>query len=457
MALLSFFKTADPIDEICDETVVKQNYRHWRLRIFFGMYIGYAFYYFTRKSLNFVLPSLMQDLSLTKVEVGIFGTIIYISYGLSKFLSGIISDRSNPRYFMSIGLIITGLLNILFGFSSSMLVFSILWFFNGMFQGWGWPPCARLLTHWYSQNERGSWWSLWSTSHNSGAALITILCPFLAQYFGWRMGMHVPGVLSILIGLWMMYTLRDTPQSLGLPPIEKFKKEDLSVTSDSEKELSLKERLFKYVLNNNFIWLLSFSYFFVYIIRTVVNDWGMFFLIEEKQFSNLAAGSSLFWFEAGGFLGILLAGVASDRIFSGRRIPISVAFSVLVLSGIAMLWLCPNNGYLLASFGMFLVGFFIFGPQMLIGMAAAEMSHKKAAGTATGFAGWFGYAGAACGAAPFGVLSHHFGWQGVFIGLSICSIIAAVFLLPMWNVTKVIHSKVDESSDLTKEEPSAEN
>ena len=119
MSFLSLFKTADPIDEISDEAVVKNKYRHWRLRIFFGMYIGYAFYYFTRKSLNFVLPSLMQDLNLTKVDVGIFGTIIYISYGFSKFLSGIISDRSNPRYFMSVGLIVTGFLNIIFGLSSS--------------------------------------------------------------------------------------------------------------------------------------------------------------------------------------------------------------------------------------------------------------------------------------------------------------------------------------------------
>ncbi len=351
------------------------------------------------------------------------------------------SDRSNPRYFMSIGLIVTGFLNIIFGLSSSMIIFSLIWFFNGMFQGWGWPPCARLLTHWYSQNERGSWWSLWSTSHNSGAALITIICPLLAQYFGWRVGMYVPGVLSIFIGFWMIYMLRDTPQSLGLPPIEKYRKEDDKSLGDQERELSLKERLFSYVLNNKLIWLLSVSYFFVYIIRTVVNDWGMFFLIEHKGFSNIAAGTALFWFEAGGFLGILLAGLGSDRLFNGKRIPISVIFSLLVLSGLFSLWYCPNQGYLLASLGMFLVGFFIFGPQMLIGIAAAEMSHKKAAGTATGFAGWFGYAGAACGAAPFGALSHHFGWSGVFIALVACSIISALLLIPLWSVKKGIAAK----------------
>jgi OPA family sugar phosphate sensor protein UhpC-like MFS transporter len=186
---------------------------------------------------------------------------------------------------------------------------------------------------------------------------------------------------------------------------------------NQELELSLKERLVEYVLKNKYIWALSISCFFVYIIRTVINDWGMFFLIEQKQFSNIAAGTALFWFEAGGFLGIIVAGAASDRVFDGKRMPISILFSLFVLVGLSALWFCPINAYIIASLGMFLVGFFIFGPQMLLGIAAAELSHKKAAGTATGFAGWFGYAGAACGAAPFVGLLRLVPYRTILVGV----------------------------------------
>ena len=85
------------------------------------------------------------------------------------------ADRSNPRYLMGFGLILTGLFNIFFGLSSSVLVFAIFWGLNGWFQGWGWPPCNRLLTHWYSQKERGRWWGAWNTSHSVGGALIPII------------------------------------------------------------------------------------------------------------------------------------------------------------------------------------------------------------------------------------------------------------------------------------------
>ena len=122
-SLFSFFKPARYAPEIEDDTRVKKEYKYWRIRTFYGMYIGYAFYYFTRKSFTFVMPALSQSLGYAKTDLGILGSVISISYGVSKFLSGILGDKSNPRYFMSVGLILTGIFNILFGFSSSLFLF----------------------------------------------------------------------------------------------------------------------------------------------------------------------------------------------------------------------------------------------------------------------------------------------------------------------------------------------
>lgn len=110
--------------EIKDETLVKSQYKYWRIRTFYGMYIGYAFYYFTRKSFTFAIPS-MLDYGFTLSELGILGTILSIIYGFSKFISGIFGDRTNPRYFMSIGLILTGFCNICFGLSSTWVLLAL--------------------------------------------------------------------------------------------------------------------------------------------------------------------------------------------------------------------------------------------------------------------------------------------------------------------------------------------
>jgi MFS transporter, OPA family, sugar phosphate sensor protein UhpC len=337
---------------------------------------------------------------------------------------------------MSIGLILTGVLNVLFGMSSSLLFFALFWGLNGWFQGWGWPGCARLLTHWYSQKERGTWWGIWNTSHNIGGAVIPLLAAYCCHRWGWRAAMYVPGGLCIFLGLILINRLRDTPQSLGLPIIEKYKN-DFPPSAHlilEERELTAKQILFECVLQNRYIWLLAISYFFVYIVRQAVNDWSVLFLVKEKGYRQLAAAGCVCWFEVGGFFGSLAAGWFSDRLFTGRRGPINVLFMLGVIFSVFGLYLVPPGMVLIDAAMLFLIGFFVFGPQMLIGVAAAELSHKKAAATATGFAGSFAYLGAATAGYPLGRVIHQGGWYQYFLILTACGIMAALLLIPMWRV-----------------------
>jgi OPA family sugar phosphate sensor protein UhpC-like MFS transporter len=435
VSVRNLFKPAPFLPEIEDSEKVKSHYKHWRWRIFYGMYVGYFFYYFTRKSLTFAMPALMQELGLQISDLGILSSILAITYGASKFLSGVLVDRSNPRYCMAAGLILTGICNILFGMSSSILFFAIFWGLNGWFQGWGWPSCARLLTHWYSHKERGTWWGFWNTSHSIGGAIIPLVAALCAQIWGWRYAMYVPGVTCILIGFYLINRLRDTPQSLGLPPIEKFKDDYPTAKRTIEREsLSVREILFKYVLTNKYIWVLAFSYFFVYVIRQAVNDFGALFLMKTKGYEMMAAYGSIFWFEAGGVCGSLTAGWASDRIFKGRRGPVNVLFSLAVIFALLGLYFVPAGLLYLDYLLMFIVGFFIFGPQMLIGMAATELSHKKAAGSASGFTGWVAYLGAATAGYPITKVIESVGWNGFFIVLGVAAAVSVLLLLPLWKI-----------------------
>jgi OPA family sugar phosphate sensor protein UhpC-like MFS transporter len=426
------FQNAPIGERITDPEVIKKKYSYWRIRTFYAGYIGYAVFYLSRKSFTFVMPLMISELGFTKADLGILGSILYFTYGISKFFSGIMSDRSNPRYFMALGLILTGIWNISFGLSSSLFFFAVFWGLNGWFQGWGWPPCARFLTHWYAQNERGRWWGLWSTSHNLGGAVIPLIVAFVASSYGWRTAMYVPGVICISTGLFLINRLRDTPESLGLPPIEEYKGDGFTEKDKLTDKMSKKQLLLDVVLRNKYIWILGFAYFFVYVVRTAVNDWGQLYLYEVKGFSLLAAGACIFTFEAGGFLGCLASGVLSDKLFNGRRGPINALFSLGVIFSATSLWFTPVGGVMYAHVVMFLIGFLIFGPQMLIGMQAAELAHKKAAGTANGFVGWFAYIGATAAGYPFGKVAEDYGWSTFFIILLLCAFFAFSLLSLVW-------------------------
>jgi len=435
VSVLDIFKPAPHIEEIQDADLVKKKYKYWRLRTFYAMYMGYAFYYFTRKSFTFAIPAMQSELGLGKLELGFLASILSLSYGASKFLSGIMGDKSNPRYFMSVGLILTGIFNLLFGMSSVFWAFAVFWGLNGWFQGWGAPVCAKILTHWYSQSERARWWSVWNTSHNLGGAIIPIVVAACAHYYGWRYAMYVPGGICIVAGIFLMNRLRDTPQSLGLPPIEKFRNDYPAQRPNPEKsELSAKEILWEYVLSNKFIWVLALSFFFTYVIRTAVNDWSMLYLIEMKHYTNLQAGVCVCGFDIGGFFGSLTAGWASDLIFKGKRNPVSILFTVGILVLIVLFKMLVFPWPILDATFLFFFGFFIFGPQMLIGMAAVELSHKKAAATATGFVGSFAYLGAAAAGGPLGAIIKSWGWDTYLSILFGCGMLCILLLLPLWSV-----------------------
>lgn len=440
-SLVNLMRPAPFKEQLTNKTAIDRAYRYWRVRIFYSVYVGYVFFYFTRKSFTFVMPEMVSDLGFSYSHLGILATVLYISYGVSKFISGVLSDRSNPRYFMSIGLVLTGIANILFGMSSSLWMLALLCGLNGIFQGWGWPPVTKQLTYWYSKKERGTWWSVCSTSHSVGGLLIPIIMAYAVSYFvNWRYAMLLPGFTCIGVGLFLLNRLRDVPQSLGLPPIELYRGERdesrLYEKEHSETPLTPKQILFDCVLNNKFVWIMALSYFFVYVVRTAVNDWTIPYLVE-LGYDRLLASASVMWFEIGGFVGMLIAGWVSDMFFQGRRIP----FMLLCAIGMAI------SLYTFAGLGaqedirycytlMACIGFFVFGPQMLIGLAAAEYVDKKAVCTANGFVGCWAYIGAAVTGYPLGLIIDH-SWQAYFWILVVCSIITFLIMLPVSIRSKV--------------------
>lgn len=427
---------AKPVTKSKEE--IDSSYKYWRLHVMASIWMGYAIFYFTRNSYKSIMPKMLDDLGLQLSDVGMLSTIFYIVYGSSRFIGGIMSDQANPRYFMGIGLIITGIINILFGLSSSVPMFAMLWALNAFFQGWGWPPCTKILTTWYSRNERGFWWALCNTSHNVGGAVIPLLAGFLAVHYGWRYGMIVPGCIGIGVGFIICMILRDRPESMGLPRVGEWRNDELEMeqVKKSATNLSTWTILKKYVLVNKYIWLLAISYVLVYVVRIGVNDWSNLYLVREHKVDLLVANSAITMLEIGGFIGTIVAGWGSDKLFKGNRVPMNIIFMLGIMLSVLALWLLPLTSYAALGAVFFCIGFFIFGPQMLTGMAAAEVAHKEYAGTATGFVGLFGYLGAACTGLPVAGVISSFGWNGFFIVMAAASLLSAILIIPIINPKK---------------------
>jgi OPA family glycerol-3-phosphate transporter-like MFS transporter len=429
------YSPAPPIEPLPAERVDVE-YKRYRAQMLATIFVGYAGYYLVRANINVAKPYLISELGFSKGDVGLLASALTIAYGLSKFLMGNVSDRSNPRYFLATGLICSGLVNLVFGFLPGLLLMVAFWAMNGWFQGMGWPPCGRTMVHWFSDGERGTKMAVWNLAHNVGG----MLAPLIASYSlillgGWKSAFYVPAVLSIFTGILVLIFLRDTPQSVGLPPIEEYKNDYPSTAvDDRERELSGSEILFKYVLNNKFLWIFAAANVLVYIVRYGVLNWAPTYLTEVKGYTitNSAWQSSLY--ELAGIPGMLFSGWASDKLFHGRRSPIMVICMALVAGAVAVYWLNPKGNFLVDSLALIAIGFLIYGPVMLIGVAAVDLVPKKAVGTAAGLTGLFGYLGATAAELGLGLVVQQSGWDAGFAVIISAAILSIILLAFTWNV-----------------------
>lgn len=405
----------------------KVDYSYWQRRILTSTIIGYALYYFVRKNLTVAMPA-MEASGISKVELGTFLTMHGLLYGLSKFSNGILGDRVNARWLMPLGLVICGVINIFLGFSATVLSFGVLWAVNGWFQGLGYPPCARLMTHWFSPKVFATKMGTWNTSHTIGTGVVAVLCGYLLLYSDndWRLCFFVPGLIAIVGALWLGLTLRDTPESLGLPPIEGT----TSLQHDTEPVLSALQRL---VFANTHIWLLSIANFFVYAVRYGLLDWAPTFLKQARGI-DITHGS---WFVAGyeacGLFGMLLGGWITDRVFGGRPARACFFYMILCTGSLLLFWLLPNQSWQTSFALLCSAGFFIYGPQSMIGTAAANLATKRAAAAAVGLTGLFGYASTTLSGVGIGALAQHYGWDAAFLLFFACGVIGTLLFACCWQ------------------------
>jgi len=452
--ILKTFRPAPHIARRPDKEI-PAHYEKMRWQVFAGIFIGYLSFYLLRNNFSLAMPYLQQE-GISKTQLGLVLSAMPLAYGISKFVMAILSDRSNPRYFMATGLIISALLNMILGtqfaLNSVALMFCLM-FLSGWCQGMGWPAAARVMVHWYTKKERGTKASIWGISCNIGGALVAPLSILgFIIFSSWHSIFYFPAIISLLVAVFVLVTVRDTPQSEGLPPIEEYKKADYAYLSeaenkDAEKELTTKEILFKYIFVNKYIWFLAMANIFIYIIRYGVISWVPTYLKQAKGFSSSSSTWAYFAFEAAAIFGTLLSGWVSDKFFRAHRAPVSIAFMLLVCCGVLSYWLIPTGYTLYCYIALMVVGFSIYGPIMLVNIHAMDLVTKKAAGTAVGLVGLFGYVGGAViASAVMGLIVDHFGWNGGFALLIVSCILAIFFLALTWNARNIEAPKQKQES-----------
>lgn len=438
-AIAARVKTQPPAPAIQDKAEISRLFRYWRIRVLYSTVGGYAVFYFVRSNLPMAAKAIMDQYHITNTRWGLALGLSTIVYGFSKFFSGVIGDQTNPRYVLPTALFLSAIVNVFFGFGTGLGFFAAAWTINSLFQGVGVPPCTRLLTHWFSPRKIGRAWGFWNASHQIGGGIIAVAAGYLVVHFGWRSAFWAPAAVAIITSFWLYHRLTDSPESMGLPPVEVFEGESPHPASAAGEPFW---PIFKrHILTNRWVWVVSAANFFVYVVRIGVYTWAPKYLLEAKGFSLGQAGWSLFAFEFSGIFGALSAGWLSDTVFRGRRGPVSVTYMLCLFVFLLILFNVPSGNFPAMVAVFTALGFFVYGPQMLVAVAAADFATKVASATAVGLTGFFGYVlGATACNVVTGMLVDRFGWNSAVLFYAASAIAGCALLATTWNKTSPLIS-----------------
>ena len=401
MGLFSFFRISKPSEGQVAPEKVDSTYKSLRNKTFWGATIAYSLYYVCRMSLSVVKQPLIDEGVLSAGELGVIGSALLFVYAVGKFMNGFIADYCNIKRFMAVGLFFSALVNLLLGVlgivndiatqSTAVIFFSfaILWGINGWMQSMGSPPGVICLSRWFPKSKRGTYYSIFSSTPYIGEFLSFIITGLVVGALGWKAGFIVAAIAGLIGSLIILWMVSDTPESKGLPSVQKLSGEDVT----RHDMLSTRD-LQKYVLRHPGIWVIALSSAFIYITKYAITGWGVLFLQKEKGFSIEDATQIIGFYAVAGIVGTVMAGWLSDRVFKSDRVKPAVLAGLLSFITLA-LFLFTETGYMM---NVIYVSVFSLAIGVLYcivaGLMAIDIVPRKATGAALGVVGISSYVAA---------------------------------------------------------------
>lgn len=468
----------------------RKKFLSWQTKTILVTMVGYALFYFVRKNFSLAMPGLTAEYGISNKS---FGWIIFagsLVYGFSRFTNGYLVDKVRAKVVMAVGLLLCAFANFAFGFGADLssaitgihngpkmvecliLFMGIIIIINQYFQGMGYPPCARILPHWIHPSELATKMSIWNCSHSIGAALATIVCGYImgtlgtnlsgdaatvqqitanltsnnvadatqqalqyAQHVGaWKWCFWIPACFAVAGAIFIFIGLHDEPKDVKLPDLPGT---SLGEYTDTKDKSARKKFEMVMVWKNRWVWTFCVANLFVYIVRMGVLDWGPKFLTESRGLDISSAGWTIAAFEIAGIVGTLFSGWATDHWFKGKGHRMCVICMIGAAVFMTIFRFLPDDvGITWTALVLVGAGFFIYGPQALIGIELSNQATKEAAARANGIAGILGYLGSGISGLLVGYVADLYGWTSVFETIIVVAIIGMFVLISMWKAPR---------------------
>lgn len=395
--------------------------RVWRVRILASTWLSYAGLYFCRKNFAIAKSSILDSLAISKTELAHIFTAYLIAYMVGQYLTGFLGRKVATRILLLTGMAVSLGCNVVFGFSylmgpagyAPLMIFMVV---NGFAQASGWPGNVGILSNWLRRKERGRIMAVWATSYQLGSVLAKTFAAFMLGAFGavWSFW----GAAVVLFGVWILFLLfeRDNPEDVGLDPI--VEEVEVEVPVDQAPSDRVREDgLFAGWSRNTLLTVVTMGccYFVFKFLRYALDSWSPLAIEELFAMEAAHAGYISTLFDWIGFLGVVVGGFASDRLFRGRRYQMVVIMTIGMFAAFIFLTFVGVRSVWLFGTGLALCGFMLMGPDSLLsGVGAIDVGGRRGAVVAAGIINGTGSIGPIFQEEIIGRVLDRWGYQSSF-------------------------------------------
>lgn len=390
---------------------------------------------------------------------GVLDNSFLVAYAIGMFFSGIFGERLSLRYYLSFGMVMSGLFTSLFGLGfywniHSLGYYAFVQIMNGLMQTTGWPAVVACVGNWFGKGKRGFIMGVWN-SHTSVGNILGSLIAGAFVSSSWGLSFIVPGIIIASTGVLCFFFLVEKPEDVNCTTPQHHSEPESgetepllqnssasegtvngSVSVEAQEITAQQSEAISFCGALSIPGVVEFSLclLFAKLVSYTFLYWLPLYISNVAHFDAKEAGDMSTLFDVGGILGGIIAGVISD--YTGGR---ATTCCVMLIFAAPMLFLYNFIGQrsLATTVGMLLVcGGLVNGPYALITTAVSAdlgtheslRGNARALSTVTAIIDGTGSIGAALGPLFAGLISPT-GWNNVFYMLISADILACVFLL----------------------------
>lgn len=356
-------------------STITREHRIWQAKILISTYLGYGGFYLTRKVFTLCKTPIVNELGWELGSTAHIWTAFLIAYMMGQFINSYLGRRWGPRVLLLGGLGFSMGCNIVFGFSNSFVTYLVFMAFNGLVQAAGWPGCVGAISEWLSVHERGRLIGIWTTNHILGNIVVkTLTGMFLGitglflGMAGWRWAFFGCTGVTFLVW-WLLYFWQyNKPEDVGLDPLVSADElAQQSINASKAEHVSFVD--YARIAFHPMVLTMGIAYFCVKFLRYALDSWLPSFLtiqgLDPAQSSYYSMG-----FDIAGLAGTIVAGFMLDKWFRGNWAALSLVLGIGAIGGyLSVMYL--GTSPIKVALCYCIVGFMLYGPDMLLSSAGA--------------------------------------------------------------------------------------